>query len=51
MVRSEAMFEKLILAEDFLELKIPIYRFSEISMKTRTSEMNGCYSPPHKLEK
>lgn len=51
MVRLEVMFEKLILVEDFLELKILIYRFSEILMKIRISEMNGCYSLLYKLEK
>lgn len=44
---SEAMFEKLILAENFLELRTPIFRVSEISMETRKDKINLCLCTAH----
>lgn len=44
---SEARFEKLILAENFLELKTPIFRVSEISMETKKDRINLCLYTAH----
>lgn len=44
---SEAMFEKLILAENFVGLKTPIFRVSEISMETREDKINLCLCTAH----